>query len=88
MNGHDPVHPAIVAWSVGMCVDCTIAYQWEGGLTKRELFAAMALQGLNANPDPQVGQAGNEGRAKLAVASADALLAALEALPSQDHGPA
>ena len=46
----------------------------EAGLTKRELFAAMAMQGLLA--DPTVIYVG--GAAKQAVKHADALLAALE----------
>lgn len=43
------------------------------GLTKRELFAAMALQGLTANPELLSHQ-----RAAYAVEHADDLLAALE----------
>lgn len=46
------------------------------GLTKRELFAAMALQGLCASAEyPQVSY---EGSARTAVEQADALLAELE----------
>lgn len=49
------------------------------GLTKRELFAAMAMQGLclKANVDYQCGP-GNDPIAKRAVTIADALLKALE----------
>jgi len=50
----------------------------ETGLTKRELFAAMAMQGLSANPDPQVSSWGGQQTAQCAVAFADALLAALD----------
>jgi len=46
------------------------------GLTKRELFAAMAMQGLAARLDMT-----SEDRAIYAVECADDLLAALEALP-------
>jgi hypothetical protein len=46
------------------------SYSTVGGLTKRELFAAMAMQGLMANCD--------KGTAKRAVAIADALLDELE----------
>lgn len=50
---------------------------WTGspGLTKRELFAAMAMQGNAANPE-LIGWKGPE-FAELAVEMADALLAAL-----------
>lgn len=45
-----------------------------GGLTKRELFAAMALQGLLACPE----ELDTEYAAHNAVACADALIAELE----------
>jgi hypothetical protein len=48
---------------------------WTRGISKRELFAAMAMQGLCANPE---GPTNYDGAAKIAVAQADALLAALE----------
>lgn len=54
------------------------------GLTKREHFAALMLQGLCANPDPQVCRAGSEDRARWAVSEADHLLLALEAVTSED----
>lgn len=66
------------------------AYPWGeggqmlGGLTKRELFAAMAMQGLvlyeyqGQQPPPNV-------IARWSVAQADALLAEL-AKPRGDHG--
>lgn len=51
-----------------------LAAQW--GLTKRELFAAMVMQGIVANKE---GPAGNwEKCAAHAVKAADALLSALE----------
>lgn len=59
-----------------------------GGLTKRELFAAMAMQGLLAQSDEE----GNgwsaespyrEKAAQEAVAFADALLAALQSPPPE-----
>lgn len=53
-------------------------YHDHHGLTKRELFAAMAMQGLSANPDPQVSSWGGQQTAQCAVAFADALLAALD----------
>jgi len=55
------------------------------GLTKRELFAAMAMQGLLANAAPLADKSGNlkpssiGDKLNLAVASADALIAALNA---------
>ena len=55
------------------------------GLTKRELLAAMVLQGLSANPHPDVAAAGSEGRARWAVETANDLLAALDATPAADH---
>jgi hypothetical protein len=55
------------------------------GLTKRELFAAMVLQGLCANTTPEVGQIGPEGRARCAVESADALLKVLSE-PQREGG--
>ena len=50
------------------------AIEWTDGLTKREYFAALALQGLLANP--------NNGTPELqvprAIKAADALIAALD----------
>lgn len=48
------------------------------GLTKRELFAAMAMQGLLGNSDPDISGWGNQEVAEVAVNQADALLDALE----------
>lgn len=44
----------------------------EEGLTKRELFAAMAMQGILANPDPDLVSA--PGIALIAVEEADSLI--------------
>jgi hypothetical protein len=64
-NGNDPAYPSGNGVSM---------YQW--GLTKRELFAAMAMQGLRACGDPQCPR--NSDRiADIAVADADALIAEL-----------
>lgn len=49
-----------------------------GGLTKRELFAAMAMQGFAADPKVAAPAAGV---AQLAVKWADALLTELEKQP-------
>ena len=51
------------------------SYSTVGGLTKRELFAAMAMQRLIENCDKGLS---DEGTAKRAVAIADALLDELE----------
>lgn len=57
------------------------------GLTKRELFAAMAMQGLRANPglylsiSPIEARASNKAYSVLAVEQADALIAALNLEP-------
>lgn len=48
-----------------------------GGITKRELFAAMAMQGLLANGH-KGGFFGPAGTAKEALSIADALLSALD----------
>lgn len=47
------------------------------GLTKREHFAAMALQGIMANADPQICGLGTDRVAEWAVGASDALIAAL-----------
>jgi len=48
---------------------------WDTGLTKREYFAAMALQGILANPS-RISEHGTE--AIMAVTMADDLLFSLE----------
>ena len=45
------------------------------GITKRELFAAMAMQGLLSNPDNAIGRMAV---ARIAVAQSDLLLKELE----------
>lgn len=52
------------------------------GLTKRELFAAMAMQGQLANPDPQTVQSGLNSIAVYAVCAADRLIAELAKEPT------
>lgn len=54
-----------------------IAEPSSGGLTKRELIAAMAMQGMAASSYPEVAEVEDERRAQYAVAMADALLAEL-----------
>ena len=47
-------------------------------LTKREMFAAMAMQGILANPNTQGDEALIEAAAPVMVRFADALIAELE----------
>ena len=55
---------------------------YRNGLTKRELFAAMAMQGMLAGDD---GSSAAKYVAEEALKQADALLAALERLPPDRH---
>jgi len=48
------------------------------GLTRRELFAAMAMQGITVMEHKQFGRCDPRETAKLAVDHADALIAALK----------
>lgn len=59
---------------------------WHKGLTKREYFAAMAMQGFIANSQTldelaHHGLDPNEACAKVAIMQADALIAELEKQP-------
>ncbi len=63
MNGNDSAHPLEIATG-----------QYNSGLTKRELFAAMALQGLLADPYSTQEFAD---MASMSVQVADALIAEL-----------
>ena len=65
MSANDPAFPTDHAWESNR------------GLTKREYFAAMAMQGL-ADTDSSTYQ-GVERISKLSVALADSLIKALEA---------
>jgi hypothetical protein len=67
MNGNDSAYPIAPE-----------QYSPEFGLTKRELIAAMAMQGLLANPNLHTGQMSIEG---WAVNHADALIERLNADP-------
>lgn len=59
--------------------------EWDGGMSKREYFAAMAMSGLCANPNPNLTKEGMNGAAdwyaNCAVQFADELLKALENTP-------
>ena len=54
-------------------------YQGEAGLTKREYFAALAMQGIIAQPDEAARLMDYSQRAEFSVNQADALIAALNA---------
>ncbi|QDY48762.1 hypothetical protein [Stenotrophomonas maltophilia] len=70
MNGNEFVYQAKTSWAT----DGEATSVVREGLTKRELFAAMAMQGFASDPDAT----GLEMLAESAVDWADALLAALE----------
>ncbi len=70
MNGNDKAYPFAYEYVQGMV--------YSDGLTKRELIAAMAMQGLLANPNLHTGQMSIEG---WAVNHADALIERLNADP-------
>ena len=69
MNGSDPVYPSYFFPE---------QYNPEFGLTKRELIAAMAMQGLLANPNVCMAF---DTVAAMAVRAADALIERLNADP-------
>jgi hypothetical protein len=67
-KGEQPIHPQTPeSWSVNM-----------SGLTKREHFAAMAMQGIMANMSTKMTFNKHEGKAALSVEIADALLKELD----------
>ncbi len=86
-NANEPAYPAIKTDAAydgdGRGVPYSNVYS-VGGLTKREYFAAMAMQGLLACDGERCFSAAltlkdsREERAKSAIAYADALLAELE----------
>lgn len=78
-NGYEPAHPTTITFSsednektVNRQIGSTTYEIY--GLTKREHFAAMAMQGLLANSSLQVGFSG---KAEWATEAADALIKAL-----------
>lgn len=75
-NGIDPAYP-MPCVSQNNTTGETVSWQTYGGLTKRELFAAMALQGL-CGRYAQGGDFMEKHVASGAVKLADALLTALE----------
>ena len=71
MNGNDAAYPLEI-----------VTGQYDIGLLKRELFAAMAMQGLLANPEMHHAIAYN-GIAKLAIEHADLLIYHLNDQPNE-----
>jgi len=65
-NSQQPAFPFTFSSSDG-------SPDWAAGLTKREYFAAMAMQGICANPTVEIKPYGDE-IAQAAVEVADALL--------------
>jgi hypothetical protein len=79
-NGFEPVFPYTEA-SQDNSTGTTVFHQVIPGLTKREYFAAQALQGfiaLRIRADFDIGKMSYENTAEWAVKQADALLAELE----------
>lgn len=79
-NGNALAHPAPHVWAERWEMIEKVK-ESEGGLTKRELFAAMAMQGLLANSDPNTNEWAADQVARYAVKQADVLLAELERGP-------
>lgn len=78
-----PIHQIEQAIQLFVDEPPTPALLTSPGLTRRELFAAMAMQGLSANHEVQVALAQIDGNleewiAKASVQAADALIAELE----------
>jgi hypothetical protein len=75
IKGNTEYHPCDICQKLPTFAPGIIRVPAPWHMTKRELFAAMAMQGLCANPE---GPTNYDGAAEIAVAQADALLAALE----------
>lgn len=71
--GQEPITPALEHYRDD-CYDDQAYYNLNGGLTKRELFAAMAMQGYCSC---KIGEMDFNKVAELAVKQADALLDSL-----------
>jgi hypothetical protein len=72
MNGNDKAYPFAYEYVQGMV--------YSDGLTKRELIAAMAMQGLLADPNVRLKP---DTMSKWAVDQADALIERLNADPAE-----
>lgn len=84
MSGNDSIFPAAipVKTTSPMGAEYVTSFENTSGLTKRELFAAMAMQGLLAHPScKDLGKYEHVARcvAQESLDAADALIAALEA---------
>ncbi len=74
-KGDEPAYPAsFTAVAAGNNCELNVPMpdDWPRGLTKRELFAAMAMQGYNANASES--QMPSSRTAELSIQDADALL--------------
>lgn len=76
-RGFDPAYPTKKVETRGEGDHRFQVISFESGLTKRELFAAMAMQGILANCGDVGCRAVSEEVASQAVEDADALIAAL-----------
>lgn len=72
VNGGDG---AFAAGAMAMAEGDRYQEEWQCGLTKRELFAAMAMQGIMGSPEG--GDTSTDVAAFYSVKCADALIAAL-----------
>lgn len=61
-----------------MVVDATKHTEWHSGLTKREYFAAVAMQGLLANSNETIVNLMDSQKAEYAIIMSDKLLKQLE----------
>jgi len=79
--GNQLAHPVEISrYDAGL--NDWIDVQTRDGLTKREMFAAMAMQGILSNPAEYQGCQPPEAYVKIAIGQADALLEALAAEPT------
>jgi len=69
-NGNEPAYPHHAEVKTGQPI------VYDSGLTKRELFAAMAMQGMLANPADL--KRDQDGVVEFSIGCADALLKRLE----------
>lgn len=77
-RANEPAFPRLEHVKHGNFSEARYVWETHGGLTKREYFAAMAMQGLLALEGYSF-----QGAAKDAVTAADALIAELEKEPTK-----
>jgi hypothetical protein len=80
-NPNDPTVPSCNGLTDNQLCDLVYTAEHCGGLTKRELFAAMAMQGHMANPDPAFVRANYRLTAQVCVDMADAIIIELNKGP-------